>query len=854
MLPLVVVPTPSTPDYPPQHHVPTDVRFVDVWLRLHQAEAIGAMRAATRQVDRRPDEGVGVYTYALTHDTPLPDIGQGVWAPFRTHPRCPGIVVRVWPAGDAPTFPARTLTGLFEEPPLLADHHPALIQWLGDYYGCQPGEAWEMALPSCLLKPTPLRYACPQPEAALLTLQGERPSLKKQLLLHFATLPPKKREQGLALSTLMKDLGLAPKSKGTLQKAIKTLQDEGYLCRIDATPKPRKPTRRSSRSASTTAPVVTLTDSQQEVVNRLLQPDAALQPHLIHGVTGSGKTEVYATVAEQLLQDDPQAQVLILVPEITLTTQLLSRFQKRLGEATVTPWHSKLGDGERRATWHGVQSGEVRCILGARSAVFLPFQHLKLIVIDECHEPSYRQETSAPRYDARTVAQWLAATHHGTLVLGSATPTVSQLHQALDQKTYHYHRLTARPTANNTLPTTQVIDLVANPNEKWLDPPPPPPPPEDTPPPVGTPTLPPRRHYYSEHLTRTLVRELQATLDAHHQALVLLNRRGYHRVLFCEACRQVLRCPHCELTLTAHRIPTAPDAPTPAMALHCHVCDHREPTPTHCPHCDQPELKPFGGGSQKLEEELAVWVPQARTVRLDRDTTQRKNSVSDTLQQLATGEANLLIGTQMIAKGLDLPNVTLVGVVEADATLWMPDMGVAERLFQLLTQVAGRAGRGEHPGRVLVQTRQPDHPVLKFALAQDTLGFHTWELDNRHRGHLPPFTQLARWVLSSPDPRLLEQGTERLADLLEPLLPDTITLLGPTACPVPKVQGRWRAHLVFKWQTPPNLPQVCHPTPCAEHAWVIAHYRQLQRHPEVAAWCQQAEARFALDIEPISLM
>jgi primosomal protein N' (replication factor Y) len=545
-------------------------------------------------------------------------------------------------------------------------------------------------------------------------------------------------------------------------------------------------------------------------------------------------------------------QILILVPEIVLTTQLLARFEARIGKGCVKPWHSQLTDTQRQTTWYGVLHGKVTCVLGARSSVWLPFQSLKLIVVDECHETSFRQETFSPRYDARTLAMYLAHTHQAQLILGSATPSMAQLYEALDTQNWGYHRLSERPTAQ-ALPKVHFIDKLANPNEAFLDPP------SsissdaesttEAPVSLMQPSLeaPPSKPIWQDALSRTLVKRLRQTLQQGQQAILLLNRRGYHKVLFCENCRTTLQCPQCSVSLTLHAFK---DQHTTRYVAVCHQCDYRLPQPTPCPVCDTPKLKPFGGGSQKLEETLQTFVPEILLARLDRDTTQRKAAVSEALQKMQAGTLNTLIGTQMIAKGLDLPEVTLVGVLEADSTLWMPDFQVNERVFQLITQVAGRAGRGKQAGEVYIETVQPQHPVLQFAKHQDTLGFYAWE-KTEHRQPLgyPPFSQLARWVFSCPDAHKLEALQQQLRPLVGAFerLPMP---LGPVACPIAKLQNRWRCHWV--WKLPPapaTLPECLTPTPA--HQALIQCTHDLQRHFQT--YLMTHGIRWILEIDPLTL-
>lgn len=519
--------------------------------------------------------------------------------------------------------------------------------------------------------------------------------------------------------------------------------------------------------------VLTRAQSDALMVLRAALASESFAPFLLHGVTGSGKTEVYIRLIEAALAAGRGA--IVLVPEISLTPQLVGRFTRRLGDR-VAVLHSALSDGERLDEWRRVRRGEATVVVGARSAVFAPVEALGVVVVDEEQEGSFKQEDGV-RYHARDVAQVRARQAGAVCLLGSATPSLESWARATGKvegaSPLGHLRLPERVEAR-PLPVVEVVDLRRK---------------------IGEPAPEGQARDPRSPVSPALEQAIEETLKARRQALLFLNRRGYATFLLCPDCGHRFGCEACAVSLVYHRA---------ERALRCHYCGASRPAPAVCPKCDGTGVLQFGSGTERVEEWLAARFPEARLARLDRDVIGPRGAIRDVLADVAAGEVDILVGTQMVAKGHDFPGVTLVGVLLAESGLSLPDFRAAERTVQLLTQVAGRAGRGETPGRVIVQSYDPDHPAIQFAAGHDADGFYAVELEARRELGYPPFKRLVNLRVDAPS----EDGARRAASWLasgvsarltaDAGLAGLVEMVGPAPAPLSRLRGRHRWHLLLK--------------------------------------------------------
>jgi primosomal protein N' (replication factor Y) (superfamily II helicase) len=510
-----------------------------------------------------------------------------------------------------------------------------------------------------------------------------------------------------------------------------------------------------------------LNAAQRAAVDRIHSAIGQPEPFLLHGVTGSGKTEVYLQAIAPVLASGQSA--LVLVPEIGLTPQLTDRFRARFG-AQVAVYHSGLSEGERYDTWRQMLMPQAQVVIGTRSAVFLPMVKLGIVILDEEHDGSFKQDQPQPCYHARMVALWRSRLSQCPLVLGSATPSVETWAAGLRLLALP-DRIEARP-----MPAIEVVDM--------------------------------REELKAGHksiLSQTLQEALRDLKARRQQGILFIHRRGHSTHVSCRSCGYVMECPHCDVKLAYHQTHTE------AMELlRCHYCGYSQVQPRLCPECDSPYFKQFGSGTQRVTQELARLLPELRLLRYDSDTTRTKGAYRAILNQFAQGEADLLVGTQMLTKGIDLPQVTLVGIVSADGVLNLQDFRASERAYQTLVQVAGRSGRGKTPGRVILQTYQPDHPVVQAVIAQDFTQFMQTELQIRRIGQYPPITQLILLRLSGPDALAVQRAAQRLADRLKTDLdPASSELLGPNPAVVARVSRRYRWQILIKLMEKNSLEAMC---------------------------------------------
>src|SRR5882672_10487455 len=661
---------------------------------------------------------------------------------------------------------------------------PALLElgrWISDYYGAPLGVSLRAILPGPLWSVA--RPAGPAPAAErllVLTGNGLESLLERERRFQRA---PKRR---IAYETVEALGGRAPVSHllGQLRlsrTALDGLVRQG-LARIEQVPEMRDPFADLS-----SPPPPSLTEAQRAVVAGIAGT-AVDKPILIHGVTGSGKTLVYLDVLRSFVASGNVA--LLLVPEIALTPQTVARVRGVFGDK-VAVLHSGLSDGERADAWRALRRGERLVAVGPRSAVFAPVQRLGAIVVDEEHEPSYKQG-SAPRYHARDTAAMRAQLEGAHLILGSATPSLETL---TDERIVTFalpERVGMRP-----LPPVEVVDLRSAPR-------------------ITSPETPPGPIPWSEALDTAI----SGALERGEQVILMLNRRGFATFVQCPACGNVPGCPQCAIALTVHHTP-----PT----MRCHYCGHEEPIPEICGICGNPTQRLRGLGTQQLEHFVGLRYPRARIARMDLDTTTSKWAHHHILERVARGEVDILLGTQMIAKGLDFPNVTVVGVVDADTGLHFPDFRAGERTFQLVAQVAGRAGRGARGGRVFVQTRAPDHHAIRAAAAHSVSQFAAAELPLRSPPNplYPPRTGLVRFVISHQDNARAAELAEKVASWLRRAVP---SVLGPAPCPLMRLKGKWRWHVLAKSAEPRVLGRV------------------------VRAWRAKAHRDVTVDRDPVSLL
>ncbi|SDY57838.1 primosomal protein N' [Thermoactinomyces sp. DSM 45892] len=509
---------------------------------------------------------------------------------------------------------------------------------------------------------------------------------------------------------------------------------------------------------------LSFTDEQADAFEAIMKPikNGQAETILLHGVTGSGKTEIYLQAIAEVLAKGKEA--IVLVPEISLTPQMVDRFKGRFG-SQVAVLHSRLSSGERFDEWLKIRRGEVKIVVGARSAIFAPFERLGIIIIDEEHESSYKQEEN-PRYHAREIAQWRILEHQTALVLGSATPQVESYFAARtgEYRLVNLHkRVHGRP-----LPKVEVVDLreeLAQGNRSMF--------------------------------SRSLKTELIECIQRGEQAVLFLNRRGYSTFVMCRDCGETLACPHCEISLTYHET---------NRTVRCHYCGYASQLPKRCPQCESEHIRHFGTGTQKVEAELSKAFPGIRVIRMDVDTTSRKGSHERLLNDFGAGRADVLLGTQMIAKGLDFPKVTLVGVIAADSMLHLPDFRAAERTYQLLTQVSGRAGRHEYLGKVIIQTYSTDHYSIQAAAEHWIEDFYRQECQMRKLHLYPPFRRLYTMVISHPDRlRVLQYGQELVRSLNQGTFQYDYQVLGPVPAMIPKIKDRYRLQIMIKYEANPEL-------------------------------------------------
>ena len=732
------------------------------------------MRAAPRIVQvALPCPLHTLFDYLSPDSASAQPVGARVRVPFGARKTLVGVVASQAAASALPPQRLKRVVATLDQDPLWSATLFDLLCWAADYYHHPLGEVLATALPAWLRQGRPARLSGFAFWALNATGQGNDPAVlvrapaQRRVFTALRAAP-----DGLSETDLQ---AISPNWRA----ALRALQRRGWIVKeerdVFAQPSP------------VSRPAPPLTPAQAAAVSAIGAHANKYQGFLLHGVTGSGKTEVYLAAIDAVLARGGQA--LVLVPEIGLTPQLVERFRERFA-VSIAVLHSGLTDGERLAAWLAARDGRAAVVLGTRSAVFTPFKRLGLMVVDEEHDGSYKQQEGF-RYSARDVAVMRAARESIPVVLGSATPSLESLKNARDGA-YQLLELPDR-TGGAGMPDVALIDL--------------------------------RQHAVDDGLTHPLRMAIADCLARGEQSLLFLNRRGFAPAWMCHDCGWVANCERCDARLTYHQR---------RKLLICHHCGHEEPTVTTCPQCADGAPKALGEGTERIEQAIARLFPKVRIARLDRDATRAKGALEETLRRVRAGEADILIGTQMLSKGHDFPNVTLVGVINADQGLYSGDFRAEEKLMQQILQVAGRAGRADKLGRVLLQTWHPDHPLFAALRRHDFNGFADYLLSERSSASYPPYVHLA--LLRAESPRAgaavaFLAHAHRLA-----ASPAGVELMDPVPAPMERRQGRWRAQLLVQ----------------AEHRKPLHAF--LDRWVQALAASKEAKrVRWSLDVDPIDL-
>lgn len=686
-------------------------------------------------------KGLGVKTFGYIIPEEIKDkimIGQAVKVPFGRQGLIKAFVVGFSDYMDE-GIKAKKIKEIIDETPLFTLKYFKLLEWVANYYCTDLINVLNLAIPVKLIEKSS------KTEYSVEYIKSEGATKRQAQILE--------QLKELGKISLIDFENRAKTTRTTMKKladmeCVKLTEESIY----------RNPL--TIFKDCPTEPLSELSGEQKEAYEGIRKKIKSPNPILLHGVTASGKTEVYFKLIKDTL--DEGKNVLFLAPEIALASQLTQRIAKKFGINDVAIWHSSISDGEKYDVWQRLYRNEIKILAGARSAVFAPLQNIGLIIIDEEHESAYKQANPAPRYDAKVVAQKLAQFHKAPLILGSATPDVSTYYYATNNNNLFEmpHRFNNSPMAN-----ISIINMQEH-----------------------------SRPAYRGVISKPLQTEIEKTLENQQQAIILINRRGFSTSTQCKACGEVVQCPNCAIPLIWH----AKD-----KKLKCHYCNHTEDFPDVCPSCGADALRNSGLGSQKVEILLKELYPEAKIERIDSDVLNRKNAHIEILNRFQNKEIDILIGTQMIAKGLDNPNVTLVGVISADSTFNLPDFRSAERGFQLLTQVAGRAGRGEYKGHVLFQTYNPDFYALDSAKEQDYEKFFRTEIKARQEFVYPPFTQIIRVILSCDNNDRAEKSVEEIANRLQELIDkygfsEHVEMLGPSNCVIERINGLYRYQILLK--------------------------------------------------------
>ena len=678
--------------------------------------------------------------------SPRVGVGTRVRVPFRDRRALATVVALL---EETKAKGVREIEAVIGEGPTLSEPLLELARWIANYYCC-PIEAVMRSLLPQVIRRAEVGWKKQQFIEIGSTVTGETMEALRRRAPRQAELLEelRKTSEPIPVAEILRRLSL----NGSTLRALAKRD----LVKITARAVARDP---HAGEQFIPGPALLLNEEQTVafamIVRAISSPEKA-KPILLHGVTGSGKTEIYLQAIRETLKQNRTS--IVLVPEISLTPQTVERFKSRFSEKDdVAVLHSHLSEGERHDEWHKVHSGRARIVIGARSAVFAPLKNLGLIVVDEEHETSYKQE-EAPRYHARDVAVVRAKIEKAVVLLGSATPSLESYHNTLKKK-YQLASLTQR-VDNCQMPLIRVIDLRQE-----------------------------QRSGRAPILSEKLRSAISDRIAKREQTILFLNRRGFSTSLLCSNCGKARDCPNCSVALTFHRS---------MSRLNCHLCGHTAAVPKKCPECGQDALIYVGFGTEKVESTVAQIFPNAVVKRMDADSMTRKEAYRETLRAFRAGKIDILVGTQMIAKGLHFPNVTLVGIINADLALHLPDFRAGERTFQLLTQVAGRAGRGETPGEVFVQSYTPFSPSIQFARHHDFAGYVEQELEFRERCDFPPFRHAVLITIHSAHQERGKFSAETLRRKLREALPEEFMVAEPAPAPLEKLSGQYRFHILLR--------------------------------------------------------
>ena len=667
---------------------------------------------------------------------------------------------------------------ILDDEPMLSETEMDLLNWASRYYHYPLGEVFSAAFPVLLRNGKPAIIQ--QEKCYRLTEQSRdlNPNVLKRA--------PKQQALLNMIRTHPHPVSVTQLSKWNKnwRAIINALIIKGYLERVE-TIEQNNPQISLKPIMSGIKPNI----NQQAAINTVCEKLDRFSVFLLEGVTGSGKTEVYMQIINRIIEQD--GQVLVLLPEITLTPQLESRFQERFS-VPIAVSHSNLTDTERRNAWIKMQQGICSILLGTRSALFTPLLRPGLIIIDEEHDSSFKQQEGF-RFSARDLAIVRAKKLNVPILLGSATPSLESLYNT-EKGRYQLLQLPNR-VGNAMLPPLKLLDI--------------------------------RNKNLQEGLSDTLISEIRQTLENNEQVLIFLNRRGFAPTLMCHHCGWVARCRRCDANLVVHY---------DENILRCHHCVHEQPLLHQCESCNANELVPIGLGTERVEKLLAQLFPTEQIVRLDRDTTQRKGALNNLLKAINNGSANIILGTQMLAKGHHFPNVTLVGIIDVDSGLFSIDFHATEKMAQMVVQVSGRAGRSEKPGKVILQTRQPDHPLLVTLVKQGYRDFAHQALKERNNAGLPPFSHQALFRVLSVNKQTPMAFLERVSSLAQSKSNGRISILGPVPAPMARRAGRYRFQLLLQVNKRQDLHQLLD--------WLV---------PEIERLKESRKVRWSLDIDPVNL-